>query len=329
MRRSASLAINALGGVILVVTTILILGTLQGERRQVRAYHAGPCGPDRVLRPSVPPLRGPDVMELQERLRELGFYKGPLDGVYTAATVNGVKALQNARGRPDTGEVDEGTWSLMSGRDEVRRASSTAPPPGGTLSIEIDLPTQILTLLVEGKPYKKYTVAIGKPWTPSPPGEWKVVEKAFETGGAFGTRWLGLDVPWGGYGIHGTNRPWSIGRQASAGCIRMHNPDVEELFEWVGAGTPVTIRGAVPEELWGTYRQGSVGLGVVALQWRLRDAGFDPGRADGRYGQATGHAVGRLQAFYGLPDDATAGATELYLLRLRKPPGEGSGAQTR
>ena len=45
-------------------------------------------------------------------------------------------------------------------------------------------------------------------------------------GGGFGTRWLGLNVPWGIYGIHGTNQPWSIGTQASAGCIRMFNRHV-------------------------------------------------------------------------------------------------------
>lgn len=323
------MAANMLGGVILIVTAILVLGTLQGDRRQARAYHTGPCGPDRVLRPAVPPLRGPDVMELQDRLRELGFYRGPVDGVYTTATVNAVKALQEARGKPDTGEVDDTTWSLMADNDDIHPASRTSPPPQGALTIRIDLTTQTLTILVDGKPYKNYTVAIGKPWTPSPPGEWKIVEKAHESGGAFGTRWLGLDVPWGSYGLHGTNRPWSIGRQASAGCVRMHNPDVEEIFTWVDVGIPVTIHGPVPEELWGTYRPGSVGLGVVALQWRLREAGFDPGRADGRFGQATGNAIRELQAYYGLPGDGTAGGTELYLLGLRRPSGGDTGAQIR
>jgi len=54
---------------------------------------------------------------------------------------------------------------------------------------------------------------------------------------------MGLNVPWGIYGIHGTNKPWTIGQFASHGCIRMRNKDVEELFEWIPVGTNVLIEG--------------------------------------------------------------------------------------
>ena len=43
------------------------------------------------------------------------------------------------------------------------------------------------------------------------------------------------------YAIHGTNAPQSIGREASYGCIRMFNHDVEDLFQRVGVGTPVYV----------------------------------------------------------------------------------------
>ncbi|MBB4019144.1 lipoprotein-anchoring transpeptidase ErfK/SrfK [Chelatococcus caeni] len=43
------------------------------------------------------------------------------------------------------------------------------------------------------------------------------------------------------YAIHGTNRPDSIGRFASYGCIRMHNADIIDLFERVAVGTPVVV----------------------------------------------------------------------------------------
>ncbi len=54
-----------------------------------------------------------------------------------------------------------------------------------------------------------------------------------------GTRWLGFDLA--GYGIHGTWEPESIGKQSSAGCIRLLNEDVEELYAIVPTGTIVTI----------------------------------------------------------------------------------------
>lgn len=43
----------------------------------------------------------------------------------------------------------------------------------------------------------------------------------------------------GNYAIHGTNRPGSIGRAVSYGCIRMANRDIQDLFQRVGIKTPV------------------------------------------------------------------------------------------
>jgi lipoprotein-anchoring transpeptidase ErfK/SrfK len=50
---------------------------------------------------------------------------------------------------------------------------------------------------------------------------------------------MGLDLP--SYGIHGTTEPQSLGRQATQGCVRMANPDVEELYTIIPIGTEVTI----------------------------------------------------------------------------------------
>ena len=46
---------------------------------------------------------------------------------------------------------------------------------------------------------------------------------------------------WPQYAIHGTNKPWGIGRRTSSGCIRMYPEDAEELYELVGPGTKVTV----------------------------------------------------------------------------------------
>jgi lipoprotein-anchoring transpeptidase ErfK/SrfK len=50
---------------------------------------------------------------------------------------------------------------------------------------------------------------------------------------------LGLDR--GNYAIHGTNRPDSIGRFVSYGCIRMHNADIMDLYRRVHIGTRVVV----------------------------------------------------------------------------------------
>ncbi|MHB1652482.1 MAG: L,D-transpeptidase [Desulfitobacteriaceae bacterium] len=85
----------------------------------------------------------------------------------------------------------------------------------------------------------RFPIAIGKSNSPTPVGHFTVASKRVNPGGVYGSRWLGLSAPH--YGIHGTNNPASIGQAISKGCIRMHNRDVEALFEKVPTGTTVII----------------------------------------------------------------------------------------
>lgn len=87
---------------------------------------------------------------------------------------------------------------------------------------------------------RSYPIAVGKNSTPTPQGHYYIATKTLHPGGVFGSRWLGLSIP--GYGIHGTNNPSSIGQAVSKGCIRMYNHDVENLYQIVRIGTPVTIQ---------------------------------------------------------------------------------------
>jgi L,D-transpeptidase ErfK/SrfK len=52
-----------------------------------------------------------------------------------------------------------------------------------------------------------------------------------------GKYWIGLSLP--SYGIHGTNKPWGVGRLVSRGCIRLYPEDIETLFPLVKIGMPV------------------------------------------------------------------------------------------
>jgi len=88
---------------------------------------------------------------------------------------------------------------------------------------------------------KEYPVAVGKPSTPTPPGDYHIKNKIVNPGGMLGTRWMGMSIPGGNYGIHGTNNPSSIGQAVSHGCVRMYNHHVEELFPQIPIGTPVHI----------------------------------------------------------------------------------------
>src|SRR5690606_23681533 len=160
----------------------------------------------------------------------------------------------------------------------------------GELSIVVDTEKLTLTVYADGKPYKTYPVAVGRPkaTTLTPVGEWRVVHKGGHRGGRVGPRWLGLNVPWGSYCLRGRHQTHSIGSRASAGCIRMFNRDVEELYEWVSVGTPVKIVGVKPPITFGRrLRQGVTGKDVVEVQLKLKEMGFHSGDADGRFGPAT------------------------------------------
>lgn len=80
------------------------------------------------------------------------------------------------------------------------------------------------------------------PWWYPPNSAWAAGEKPVPPGpgNPLGTRWMGIDSP--GVGMHGTPDDASIGYSASHGCIRMHIPDAEWLFEHVDVGTPVLIQ---------------------------------------------------------------------------------------
>lgn len=165
---------------------------------------------------------------------------------------------------------------------------------------------------------KSYPVAVGTPKTPSPIGEWRIIHKGGSWGGGFGARWLGINVPWGIYGIHGTNKPGSIGSRSSHGCIRMFNQHVADLYKMVKVGTPVYILGTpLQAPLRKEFQLKATGKDVVLLQFALRKAGFDPGMADARYGPGTEMAVHRLQAFFGLAVTGKTALNEQYLLGLR------------
>ena len=126
--------------------------------------------------------------------------------------------------------------------------------------IVVSIPDRKLALIEDGEVIKVYSVAIGASESPTPEGEFKIVNRLtsptyYHTGkvigpGAdnpLGTRWMGLNLK--GLGIHGTNTPGSIGKAASHGCVRMAKKDLEELFELVQVGDVVVIRGQRDEEI--------------------------------------------------------------------------------
>lgn len=171
--------------------------------------------------------------------------------------------------------------------------------------IWIDLPQKTLTLYQGTEVLKRYPIASGTWETPSPIGVFYITHRFAGELGGFGTRFLGLNVPWGQFGIHGTNRPGSIGSNASHGCIRLLTKDSEELYGKVGNWSKVVIQGGPYGQLDSSLRAlrpGDRNSHVAAVQRRLISLGYLYGNADGVYGAGTTAAVRRARKALGLQD---------------------------
>jgi len=119
-------------------------------------------------------------------------------------------------------------------------------------SVMVDKSQNLLMLRSDDKILKIYNVATGKNDS-TPLGDFRIVNKLVDptwySAGAIvgpgspenilGSRWLGISSA--GYGIHGTTDPEGIGKHITAGCVRMLNNDVEELYAVLPVGVEVTI----------------------------------------------------------------------------------------
>jgi lipoprotein-anchoring transpeptidase ErfK/SrfK len=147
------------------------------------------------------------------------------------------------------------------------KSSVTAAAPRNRRII-VSIPDRKLALVEGGRVLRVYRVAVGARVSPSPAGEFKVVSRltnptyyhpgvviAPGRNNPLGTRWIGLDRR--GYGIHGTNEPWSLGKAASHGCIRMAKADLEQVFDQVDVGDVVEIRAHADAETAAIFGSGA------------------------------------------------------------------------
>jgi lipoprotein-anchoring transpeptidase ErfK/SrfK len=139
-------------------------------------------------------------------------------------------------------------------------AAAQTPAPGESEKpaanrprrIVVSFPDRKLAVLEGDRVIKTYDVAVGASGSPSPTGEFQIVKRLENptyykpgvvigpgTNNPLGPRWIGLNVK--GFGIHGTNLPNSIGKNASHGCIRLRNSDIQDLFARVQVGDRVSF----------------------------------------------------------------------------------------
>jgi lipoprotein-anchoring transpeptidase ErfK/SrfK len=137
-------------------------------------------------------------------------------------------------------------------QDTVIRPGTKLKVSKAKYSILVDKSQNILILKADGEVFKTYTVATGVN-NSTPIGTYQIKEKLinptwYKAGAVvppdspdniLGTRWMAITLEH--YGIHGTTDETTLGQQVTAGCVRMRNKDVEELYSIVPVGTEVTI----------------------------------------------------------------------------------------
>ena len=142
------------------------------------------------------------------------------------------------------------------------------------LQLVLDRSLRQLMVLRDGRLLRRYPAAVGTEGWETPAGRHQVLEKVanphWEHPGdgrtvppgrtnPLGSRWIGFHRnceprtnAWDGErylsvdgctvaGFHGTPHRWTVGRAVSHGCVRLFEENVQEVFELVQVGTPVTV----------------------------------------------------------------------------------------
>jgi lipoprotein-anchoring transpeptidase ErfK/SrfK len=153
---------------------------------------------------------------------------------------------------PNSGAVTESAANASSAA-KIAVAARSSASPARQRQIIISIADRQLAVIEQGQVLKTYPIAVGARGTPSPDGDFAIINHAKDpvyrhgdkeiapgNDNPLGTRWMGLSLK--GYGIHGTNVQSSVGKAISHGCFRMRKQDVEELYTLVHVGDTVMVR---------------------------------------------------------------------------------------
>lgn len=124
--------------------------------------------------------------------------------------------------------------------------------------VVIRLKSRQLELYEANELVKRYDIAVGQDGWETPVGHFAVLDmrrnplwqhpitgEAVPTGpdNPLGTRWIGFAHDSGYHiGIHGTNQEDLMGQAVSHGCVRMRDGEIQQVFDQLAIGTPITVR---------------------------------------------------------------------------------------
>jgi L,D-transpeptidase ErfK/SrfK len=132
-----------------------------------------------------------------------------------------------------------------------------------------------------------------------------------------------LYLGWSGYAIHGTDKPDSIGRRGSHGCLRMYPEDIAALFPLVAPGMPVTVVdqpvkvGWSGGELWLEVHPTQAEADILEAEGRIDT--LLPSEVDGLVAKAAGSELSRVDWYAAHSAAQRRDGVAVPITRLRPP----------
>lgn len=236
--------------------------------------------------------QGESVSELQAALKLLGFYTGPVDGIYQENTVSAVSRFKQAAGLTPDGVVDNITWQRLFPSGPI--VSSGVSPANSTpmTAAPLTVPTQsrnnssrnisqVLRPIPEPKPAQPRQANIPRQTRTTSP----------------------LTTPSRNTSTRNTSTRNTPTRNTPTRNTPIISPERNPSLQYTQEGLPI-------------LRLGNRGAEVVRLQQQLQKLGFLSGSIDGDFGATTEAAVKAAQTRYGLePDGVVGGSTWDFLLQ--------------
>lgn len=259
---------------------------------------------------------GTEVRQLQQRLKDLGYYTGSVDGDFGAGTENAVIAFQKANGLTADGKAGTRTLAKLYSDNAVPYSSGSGTNSG--------------TVQATAKPTATHT--------PKPTATPNLTNARYLSVGYSGNDVKQLqqrliDLGWldgkadGEYGGATEAAVKAFQKKSGIWDDGIAGPDTQTKLYSSGAAKSSTPASSVGESL----KEGMNGDAVRALQKRLKALGYYTGTVDGDYGAGTVAAVTAFQKANGLNADGIAGTktlNALYASDASEAGGAASGSST-
>ncbi len=227
--------------------------------------------------------KGDSVKQLQQRLKELGYYDSSCDGNYGTVTVNAVKAFQKKNGLSQTGIADEKTQSKLYSSSAIKANGKAAAS-----TAETDEDSAVLKKGSKGSAVKQ------------------LQERLKQLGYYKST----CD------GDYGNNTVTAVKAFQKKNGLSQTGTADEKTLDKIYSTSAVTANGKVDDAVAedSTLKKGSKGNEVKKLQQRLKELGYYKATCDGDYGSGTVTAVKAFQKKNGLSQTGTADSATLKKL---------------